>query len=309
MKGFGIIIAERSPALREWPRKECRGRIVCFLATLLVACVGCLGPKRLGPVPAPITLGEAISRYNANVRAIPAWRARLAKWQIKSVNRATAATDSYQDIFGAVYYRPGQDAQAPSFYLKGETVLGEAFVVAANETEYWGHNKREKQGWWGKHIHVGKPCAGVMPIPTQLLLELVGLRSIPAGPQESLRALYKVRPEENVIEYIAVGEDGLRCREIIIDRRNDLPVEMNIYDQSGRRILHSTLGGYKTLGDAMLPGRIELAIYGDEYSMSMKLKLGKFGRDKKVRTGLFVRPILPPGIDDFQQIDRQCEDE
>ena len=163
-----------------------------------------------------------------------------------------------------------------------------------------------KRGWWGKYEHIGKPCAKKMPFHPQSLLELLGLRPLPAQADQPPYPLYKVGPEDNIIEYVLMTDDGLSLqREIIIDRRTDLPREINVYDRTGQRVMQSRLDNYQQVGTAHVPG--DILIRSAEGDNSLHLQLHRFKVDARDRSSLFMRPDRVTGIEEFTQIDEPCE--
>lgn len=117
-------------------------------------------------------------------------------------------------------------------------------------------------------------------------MEFIGLRAIPIEKLIRPYPIYKVLPEQNVIEYALPDETGLR--EIIIDRRSNLPRQINQYDNTGQRIFESKLGHYQSLGAAMLPGDITLTAPAD--GSYFRLKLSNYKIPQVIAPSLFQPP-------------------
>lgn len=278
---------------------------VCF--TLFFSSIlffsGCV-TKPLGPIPKPLSLAQAISLYNSNVAAIEPFSAKVGSWKIKVIDKK-GKTIKHSDIGGKMYYFPPvNEGKSARLYLRASTLIEpRALVIVSNEEEYWIHSRLGDYGRWGKYIHLGKPCSGNMPVNPQAFLEFIGFGPLPTVPPYPL---FKVGPEENVIEYIIIADDGLYSqREIKLDRRSNLPIEINVYDKTGKMAIQSRLSDYKKLNNAMLPGNIRLSFpLDDSY---LELTLENFRINSKAKERLFRRD--GKGLDDYQQIDKECENE
>jgi len=255
-----------------------------------------------------ITRQEAMGRYNRNVDAIVPFKAKVAQWEAKWVDDK-GKTQHHTDSAGSVFYVPPKKADGRAlFYLMTKALLDEALVVGSNEKEFWMYSKPAKVGRWGKYEHRNKDCGGAIAVDPQVFLEFIGLSYLSV---EAPYPAYKVTDKENVIEIIDYVDDGFRIqREIVIDRRSDLPTEINAYDIDGNRIMQSKLSDYKKLGDAWLPS--EICISTEDGKSLFRLNLKGFRKleasslEKYNRT-LFKRKENPSGIDDYQQIDKECE--
>jgi hypothetical protein len=263
--------------------------------------LGCPPPP--GPVPEPLTRHDALELYNANVQAIQPFRAGIAEWEMEFVD-PDGKKQHFQELFGKIFYRPPVQAQIPAkFYLEASAPLQKGWVVGSNEDEYWMYSQWAQFGRWGKYQHYGKDCAASVPVHPQVFLEFTGLLPLPYEPPYPL---YKVRAETYIIEYIVLKNEGYSSkREIIVDRRTDLPREINAYNADGLMILHSELKKYQPLAEAMLPTQIHIS-FPKENSF-LRLKLTGYKPDDKSRDKLFIRPKTIPGIEDYRQIDKDCE--
>lgn len=277
--------------------------LICGIVFLFLTMSGC--PSKLSPIPEPLTRQQGLDLYNANVKAVPPFKATILQWKAEFPDEQ-GELKKHEEWGGNVLYHPFLNEQSPArFYLKANAPGKEALVLGSNEKEFWMYSKWGNYGLWGKHKHQGKPCARKMLIPPQLILEFIGLAPLPEQPPYPV---YKVNPQTNIIEYVAEDDEGYSCRrEIIIDRRSNLPTEINAYNRNGQKIMHSTLKNYQTLDRAHLPADILLS-WPKEKSF-IHLRLFGFKVDEKDRSKLFIRPVRIPGIDDYQQIDLPCEDE
>ena len=280
---------------------SCNHRAVIVAAVILLA--GLLGcPPPLAPVPPPISLTQAIQRYNANAAALPAFKARIADWKIQVSDPENDEIYRHSDLLGSTYYRPELGSNNASFYLLLSTLIEtHTFVIGANPQTTWLYSKLLKQGWWKNNTAASANDADTM-LDVNLLLFSLGWRPLLLD----LPYNYKVLPEQNIIEY-RIGPTYGRSllREVILDRRRDLPVEINHYNAQGRRILHTTLDAYKSCGDALIPTDIYIEFSPDGADfLRLHLTQPRIDTDAhgKRRNILFTRPEHIPGLDSYHEI-------
>lgn len=281
-----------------------RNLVSIILISGFLFVVGC--PPPLAPVPAPLRRQEALAHYNSQVESIPPFRAGIAEWELQFYDR-DEHKHHFKELFGKIFYRPPVRAERPAkFYLEASAPLQKGWVVGSNETEYWMYSPwGGGMGYWGKYAHYGQDCASLVPMHPQVLLEFAGLLPVPVRPPYPL---YKVRTETYILEYIVLQDEGYSSkREIIVDRRSNLPREINAYDADGLLSMHSELSAYKPLAQAVLPTEIFLS-FPQEDSF-LRLKISSYKLDAKKREPLFRRPARVSGITDYQQIDKDCEHE
>ena len=280
-----------------------------LMGIMVCLCFGCEGQHRLGPIPAPITRDEALGRYNGRVHAMGAFRAKVKHWEAKF--RDEHDDENRYDGNGLkLYYHPALSANGRGrLYLQLDNLLFKrAMVIGSNEEEYWAYCRALESGGWGKYIHRGKTCAEGLLVDPDMLLHLIGVKPIPATANESPYPLYKVGAEENSIQYVTFGDDGLEVLcEITTDRRTDLPRAIVMYDRQGQIVQRSRLSDYQEIESARLPGDIVISSGSDDSYFHLKLQA--YTLDEDDRSKYFRRPEKPPGIKDYRQIDQQCEDD
>ena len=258
-------------------RSFCRviGRSITIIAflVLIMQILGCCNNKPvLGPVPEPITREHALGVYNDNASSVTDFSARINEWEIQ-FSEDEQNQHHFNEKGGKLFYRtlrPGEKYH--QFYLNGSGgPLGqEALVVASDQEEFWMYSRPAK--WSFRDTHENAASMGMQNMfimNPQFILEFIGLQPIPVDILPWPYPIYKVAPEKNYIEYALPGEAGLR--EIVIDRRSNLPEQINFYDQFGLRILESRLGNYQSLGEAMLPGDILLSSPNDDSFFRLQL--------------------------------------
>jgi hypothetical protein len=272
---------------------------------LILGLYGCNGVDSSIQIPDPIARGAALEAYNANVAAMPAFKARIKEWEISFLEPEGGKRKSFKGNAGTLLFRPAVENNAPMLRLQADPLIGsEALVVCVNTQEYWLSSGQSKEGWWGKLEHSGKPCAETGILNLQLLLGLIGFETIADEPLAPPYLVYKVGPEDNTI-YIT--DDLLRLRrEITLDRRDNLLKEARVYDQSGVNVIYGQLGDYQPLGDAHVPGRIALEDLANKAWLRLKLHQYRDDTEGK-REALFNRERNAHDLEHFIQIDRDCD--
>jgi len=279
--------------------------LAALLTVLLLFGAGCPRLPEPIPIPPPITLYQAIERYNRNVAAIGPFSAGIKEWKVSLLDDQGKRQD-HSDIMGKLFFRPAPDPQrCPSLYLQADILVqSQALVLAANEEEFWFYSKVAKQGAWARHDEYNVAfdsntlLDAVNPID---LLELVGLRPIPADPSRAPYPTFKVEEDYNIIEYLVVTNDGLKVRrQITIDRRSDLPIRVFEYDYEGLCIRRTYLDKYLQLEQAKIPSHFR--IISDQGLNTFELELKNIKSDPKDRQALFRRPERIPGLDRYVHI-------
>jgi len=278
------------------------GNGIC-LAVLLLTGSGCGPPAKL-PVPPAIAMGQALKYFNANVAAIPPFSAKIKHWKGRFLDEKGKAVKADGAGTKLYFYPPSGSSELARIYLRASTLIEkETLVLASNDKECWMYSKVADYGQWGKYAHQGKLCSRAMPFNPQTVLEFVGWRPLP---NEGPYPVYRVNPEQYVLEYIGYENDRFYLnREIIIDRRSNLPLALKTYDKSGRVVMQSTLKNYQKLDDAFLPAYIKIDFPQEQSYLELKLK--SFRVNHREKPQLFIRPDID--LKDFQQIDQDCENE
>ena len=94
---------------------------VWCVVMLLVGVLGCPPPRPPVPVPPPITLREAIDRYNRNVATIGAFAAQVTKWKIEFRNAETGEMFDHSDMGGRVFYRRHREGATGRVFISTPT--------------------------------------------------------------------------------------------------------------------------------------------------------------------------------------------
>jgi len=261
-----------------------------FLA-LIMTFLGCCNHKKvLAPVPNPKTRQQALEDFNRNALAVQDFSARIDEWEIQFYEEENKK-HHFNEKGGKIFYRTVREGeQYPQFYLNasGGPLGQEALVVSSNQEEFWMYSRPGKWSYRDTHENaVSLEAPNMFIMNPQFILEFIGLQPIPLDILPEPYPIYKVAPEKNYIEYALPGENGLR--EIVIDRRSNLPEQINLYDRLGLRVLESRLGNYQTLGEAILPGDIYLSSPND--NTFFRLQLINYQIKDNISDRLFEVPV------------------
>ncbi len=266
---------------------------------------GCDGNKRRPPVLDPISRVEALELYNTNIQAIVPFKARLASWEVAYPENGKIVR--HQGNAGTVFYHPPASGGYPRFFLQAdkELLASEALVLGCNEEEYWMYSRPAKRGWWGRYRHLDKDCNAGGVLNPHTLMDLIGLRPVDAA--AARWSVYKIGPRDYTLALTEMTEDGLLLRrEIVVSRVDHLPREVTLYGTDGQALIRCELSDYLTLGEARLPGRIQL--YQDRNDSYLKLRLKDLQEDERSRDCLFTKECRTDGLEEFVQIDRDCDE-
>lgn len=285
-------------------------RALIYIALVMIvfslAPLGCCNcDKKLPPVLEPVGRTEALDLYNRNIQAIASFKARLASWEVAYPEDDKIVR--HQGNAGTVFYRPPVNGGYPRFYLQAdkELLASEALVLGCNEEEYWMYSRPAKRGWWGRYRHLDKDCSTGGALNPHTLMDLIGLR--PVDPPAAHWSVYKVGERDYTLSLTEMTDDGLLLRrEIVVSRGDHLPREVTLYDADGQALIRCELSDYLTLGQAKLPGRIYL--YHDRNDSYLKLRLKDLKEDERARDCLFTKECRADGLEEFVQIDRDCDE-
>lgn len=286
------------------PKPICNILAIACAISMVFLLAGCPPQTPPEPIPAPISLTEALSRYNRNVANVPQFRVSIASWELYLYDPETSQTHHHSDLGGGIYFRPAINPDSrPQLYLRANTGIGgDALVIGTNNTEFWLYSKVANRGWWGTHNNA---ASYHLPLNPNTILQSLLLAPIPDNPAAPPYPVFRIEPEYNVISYIVPQPDGLFLqREIIIDRRSDLPIEIRDYNQQAILVRQTQLSDYEAIADnnapenAMLPRNI--IITSSQDGSSLKLQLNHYQFDPRNRDRLFVRPTNP--VDNYLNI-------
>ncbi len=284
-------------------------RLIIILITISpIFLAGC--PKTQRPIvsPEPLTLDDTIQAYQANIAAIPAFKASLDKWYAKWYDPKTDRQHSHKDLSGKMFYQPSTTPdQNPRLYLQADTAfLTRAFVIGANQDEFFIYSRAAHSGAWGTFANIDQPCSIRPIIHPHDFLRFLGLLN--PAPSSDYQPVYRITPTESIIEYVYITPDQLQlAHEIIFPRGSHLPSSMNIFDAEGNVVLHTEIKNYLPLGNAQIPTDISFQLSDKQSQLNLKLRALKEDSTPERRQPLFERPEQVPDVDSFLQLDEKCQ--
>jgi hypothetical protein len=126
-------------------------------------------------------------------------------------------------------------------------IAGRIFEVGNNRQRYWLTVKGDVDTmWWGRYDENGMTDADTrqMPIPPQLLLEVLGIG--PIDPDLTRQPFPVMRFNNDTDAYmfvwnVRVPDRFVAQREVWYDRQTKLPVKVLLFDPNGRVVLRADL--------------------------------------------------------------------
>lgn len=270
----------------------------------LFAVVGCQPPKKQ-PILPKRSLEEVLTQYNQNINDVSSFQARIAQWEIHFTDQDKVTT--HKDSGGKFFFQTTSDEMPEQFYLQADTTLSSrALVLACDPDEFWMISKSASLGYWAKRSEKKVSCVQSQLIHPDLLLELIGLKTLPENVRAFPMPLYRLYAETFSITYVQRNSSGLFIeREIVFDRHTDLPSVISVYHSNGQPLVVAELSNYQTIGSAQIPGNISLT-YPEDGSY-LKLKLRKIKPVNRDLGPLLRSSRKMKNIKTIQQLDFNCE--
>ena len=267
--------------------------LVLTLILLALSLTGCkTQPKR---IPPNLSLYDVLTPYNDNIKNIKPFYANLGSW------KSPEGSGSGDKLF---YYPPTDETEMPKVYLQFDAPFNKKAIIVVSDHEYYGMqiNVKEKQGCWGLHKNIGKPCSKTMPVGISSFMETLTLKTIPT---EKI-ITYKTTDKYNIIEYINQDDVILYLHEVFFDRFENIPKKICIYSVDGKKIIESSLDKFKkTESGPVLPTQIRLDYLPDDMFLELKIKNYKINNKNK---DLLFKVALEQ-VKKFEQLDKDCPEE
>ncbi len=193
-------------------------------------------------------------------------------------------------------------AKPDRLFLHGQVLGKDVFVVGMNAERFWLWIRPEVNTvWTGRRGGPGERRLIVSPTDLMAALGLCPLTLEPSAPAE-----FVALPRHYVLTQRWPAPDGAGAdgpadpppprRRVWFDRRHLRPVRVDLFDESGRRLLLAELLRYEPVG----PGGIDLCtayrarFYGEGREVVLVLRLTKVRPEKEPNPRIFTyRP--PPG--------------
>ena len=270
-------------------------RYILLAATILLSfsLTGCkTQPARIPPL---LSLDEVLTPYNNNVDNIQPFYANLGKW------KSNDGSGSGDKMF---YYPPTNDETLPKLFLQFSAPLNKKVTLISDQQCYGMMlDINEKDGYWGYHKNIGKPCSKTMPISISSILETLTLKDIPL---DKIMA-FKITDDYNIIEYINENDLMLYLHEVSFDRFENIPKRIRIFSVNGQKIIESKLEKFQRIESGpLLPTQIRLDYLPDDIFLELKIKNYKNYNSSK---GTLLFKVNMELLRQYQQLDADCLEE
>jgi hypothetical protein len=231
-----------------------RRPLILALLALPALLTGCNGQNRSaaqqqvvreeysGPT---LPMTDVVDRINANNRQIQTLWARL-DYEVSIIDDDKKRHHLLGD--GVLLYAKPQDLR-----LVGMKVgLGTVFEIGSSSRDYWLKvdlpDENQKKFWWGRYKNLGKPCAAEMPIPPDLILEVLAVPDINRSFLQSPAPTMRFSREEDAYLFVwavRAPDRWVAQKETWYDRQTLRPRRVMLYDANGRVVLRAELSNFR----------------------------------------------------------------
>ncbi len=222
-------------------------------ATSLLVCaltlIGCVPKNRAqpkiytGPTEPMRDVVAAINENNANLPTL--WSRGYFEANVVDQGRSHFVNG---DVL-VLYRRPGE------LRIVGKKdIAGTIFDIGSNAERYWLIVRGDVNTmWWGAHANADRVDPSEIPIPPQLMLEVLGVGAIDTNFRQPPAPVMRFNDDADV--YMIVWSAPLADRwaaqkEVWYDRATKLPVKVLLFDADGRVVLRADLSKHVALRDA-----------------------------------------------------------
>ena len=295
--------------------------LTCAVVLLPPLVVGCTDQSRQAQQPkAPqeyggptLTMAQVVERLNANNEPIRTLWARL-DYDVSIVDEKKQPHKLLGD--GVLLYAKPQELR-----LVGMKVgMGTVFEIGSNARDYWlkVDLPDQRKLWWGRYKNLGKACAQEMPIPPDLILEVLAVPDLNTDLTVQPVPTMRFNREEDayvLIWNVRAPDRWLAQREVWYDRQTLQPRRVLLYDANGRVVLRAELGEFRRVevgGVAeerrpWVATNYRLRFPEQDSSMRIELRDVKLQNRGKPEPGTIQRPT-DTGDLKVIQIDANCRD-
>lgn len=293
-------------------------------AAILVACSalglmvggGCQpdgpGVTPVAPPLSPRTIDEIVSVIEANAALLdqPLWSNSVS---VTARVRDEKGKEHTYNLDSSFLFDKPRSLRMDLRPSVGDQVM----QIGSNDEDFWLWIEPEVGTlWWGRHRHVGEPCAGTVSVrPDQLVAALV-LGGLPEGEDGLIGPAPRTGKTYDVLIYLRENSDGTFQvdREYWVQRVPPHLVQVVVFrDRMGRISMSAYLEDHRRAweGGPVVPH--EISIIWPLAQGKLTLSVGRFkGMDAaKVSRRAFARPTqgrLPSGIERVIQVDLDCDE-
>ncbi len=236
-----------------------RYSLLFLLGAGLALAAGCAAPcpDKLA------SIDQIVAAHNTNAASVPRLWARVEMDVTLKPQSGPEMTWRSGSPTGLLLYRRGPKPDGPhDFVLIGrETASVELFRLGASIAQglyYFWYKFGDRAGaWYGRLALAGAPGVKQAPVDPMQLLSVLGITALPAEPGKLPAVALSMNNTPGRCAYVVtvldrqpVSNRVLFKREIILpwtDKEPPLPTRVNIFDDTGRRVMTAALADYKPI--------------------------------------------------------------
>lgn len=289
--------------------------IVSGIAASLSVLCGCPPPngeiEPVGPPPPPRTIEDIVATIEANAALLD-----RALWSNSVTVTARLVDEKAKEhaynLDSSFLFSPPRCLRLDLRPGLGDQVM----QIGSNDSDYWIWIEPEMgKMWWGRHRHVGKPCAETISVRPDQLTTALGLSGLPRAGDGLIGPARKYGRTYDVLYYLHEQPGGgyLLEREYLVERVSPyLLRSIRFRDRLGRVSMSAFLDDYRPAWDGgpLVPHTINVIWPKDDGKFTMWIKRLRGMEAEKVNARAFDRPTadaLPGGIERVIQVDGDCE--
>jgi hypothetical protein len=285
-----------------------------LIAMAAVGLAGCWRP----PIPAGCysptePMSQVVHQINANNAGITTlWSDHSFRAWIHDEKKK----EHYVDGDGVLLYRKIPE-KPDELLIQGKSIIGKIFEIGSSsgpDAQYWVAVIPEiGTEWWGYYKHLGKPCVRPIPIPPDLVVEVLGVSDIGENFLQPPVPTMRFNNDQCVYMFtfnVRLPDRWITQKEVWYDHKTKLPTKVLLFDENGRILLRANLSKHEPLEGA--EGRKIATHYSlffpetkDRFEFS--LKSPKLSRKGIPRAGTIQRREIPD-LKEIIQIDKDCGD-
>ncbi len=288
-----------------------------------IACGVLCALSGLGCPPGPsVTVGpqaQPLRPTNDIIRVVRENAALLDRslWSQSVTVKARFKDDKEKEhvynLEGSLLFRQPRDLRMDLRPGLGDQVM----QVGSNAEDFWIWVEPEiKAMHWGRHRHIGKPCAGKIAVRPDQMVSALGFGGLPPSDTPLIGPARKFGKQLDILYYLRPGAEGgfVLDREYWVERSSPFMVRFVLFrDDFGRVTTSALLDDYRSAweGGPLLPHMISLIWPQDEGKFTVYFDQLRGLEADKVNDRAFVRPereSLPNGIVDVIQTDHACDE-
>jgi hypothetical protein len=247
-----------------------------------------------------------VARVNQNVRAMNFLLRAGSVSANGKVVRGSGKTESF-DALGTLYFR-----QPCNLYMQLSHTLAGKIEIGSNDQEFWYWERFEHPRYFtGRHSYLVKPWETEVPLRPDQILDMLGLRELPATTAGKEGPTFQVGPDNYYMTFLD-RDDRNRMyifKKLAISRRAPFLVSgVTYYNPDGRAWMQAEIGNYRPVEgtSVQVPTRIYVRSLKDASYMTLSLGSLKPSDNKKVEQERIARSPLQRGehVGEIVHLDR-----